>query len=70
MKQKMDHSMYEFQIVIHSFKTWKKLTNYNENEMNISCKEIIYWKKQRHMNIFLERQSSIYKFINSTEIGD
>ena len=70
MKQQTDHSMYEFQTVIHSFQTWKKLTNWNENEMNISRKEITYWKKQRHRNLCLERQRFLCKFIHNMEFRD
>ena len=63
LKKKVEHNMYEFQIVIHSVQTWKKLKNWNENRMNISCKENTYWKKQRHRNLFLERQSFTNLFI-------
>ena len=66
----MEHSMSEFQTIIHSFQTWKKCTNWNENMKNISRKEITYWKKQRHRNIFLERQYFLYKFIHNTEFSE
>ena len=68
LKQQIEHSIYEFQTVIHSFQTWNKLTNWNENRMNISCKENTYWKKQGHKNLYLEIQSFLYNFIHNTDI--
>ena len=68
LKQQVENSMYEFQTVIHSFQTWKKLTNWNENESNISHKEITYWKKQWHKNLCFERQFFLCNFIHSTNI--
>ena len=70
LKRQTEHSMYEFQTVIHSFQTWKKLTNWNENMNNISRKDITYWKKQWHKNICLEKQSFLYKFIHNMEIRE
>ena len=37
---------------------------------NISRKEITYWKKQRHRNLCLERQSFLCKFIHNTKTRD
>ena len=68
LKQQVEHIMYEFQTIIHSVKTLKKLTNWNENRINISRKKNTYWKKQRHKNLCLERQSFLCKFIHNTEI--
>ena len=70
LKQQIEHSMYEFQIVVHSFQTRKKLKNWNGNMKNISRKEITYWKKRRHRNLCLERQSFLCKFIHNTKIRD
>ena len=40
LKQQTEHSMYEFQTIKHLFQTWKKITNWNENMINIHVRKL------------------------------
>ena len=65
LKQQAEHSMYEFQTVIHLFQTWKKITNWNENGINIHVRKLhIERKDDTWISAMEDYHSSAILFIS------